>query len=197
MPLHFPLEIRFRLVALAARVAVYDATGAVRYFMRQKAFKLREDVTIFADEAETTPVAYIRADRVIDFSAQYHVTDASGTPLGVVRRRGGASLWRASYEVARDGELLFTLREANPWVKVLDGIFQQIPVVGLLAGYVLHPRYLVRRAGDEAVTLEIRKQPALFEGRYLLSEPTGLTDADAVLVLYATLMALTLERSRG
>ena len=198
--MRFPLEVRFRLLALAAKVAVYDATGALRYFMRQKAFKLKEDVTVYADEAETSPVAHIRADRVIDFSAQYHITDASGAPLGVVRRRGRASLWRATYEVARDGVPLFTIREANPWVKVLDGLFQQLPFVGLLAGYVLHPRYVVRRAGqadDDAAALRIRKEAALFEASYVLSDPAGLSGPDAELVVFATLMALVLERTRG
>lgn len=195
--MRFPLEIRFRLLALAARVVVTDGTGTPRYFMRQKAFKLKEDVTVYADEAETTPVARIRADRVIDFSAQYHITDAAGVPLGAIRRRGAASLWRATYEITRGDAVLFTIREANPWVKVLDGVVTQLPLLGLLAGYVLHPRYLVRRAGAEAVALEIRKQAALFEGSYRVEPPVGLSDDEAELVVFATLMALTLERTRG
>lgn len=195
--MRFPLEVRFRLLALGAKVSVYDAAGALRYFVRQKAFTLKEDVTVYADEAEATPVARIRADRVIDFSARYHITDAAGAPLGEVRRRGRASLWRATYEVARDGVVLFTMSEANPWVKVLDGVFQQVPFVGLLAGYVLHPRYVVRRAGDDAAALQIRKEAALFEASYVLSDPAGLSEADAELVVFATLMALVLERTRG
>jgi hypothetical protein len=203
----FPVEVSFRVLALAAKVSVYDAAGALQYFMRQKAFKLREDVTVYADEAETTPVARVRADRVIDFSAQYHITDAAGAPLGLVRRRGRASLWRATYEIVREGAVLYTLREANPWVKVADGLFQQIPLVGMLSGYVFHPRYVLWRGsagaegaaaeGDGAAALRIRKEAALLESTYVLSDPAGLPPADEPLVLFATLMALVLERSRG
>lgn len=195
--MRFPVEVRFRTLALAAKVSVYDAGGALRYFVRQKLFKLKEDVTVYADEGETTPVAHIRADRVLDFSAHYHVTTPAGAPIGAVRRRGRASLWRATYEVVRaDGTLAYTLREANPWVKVADGLFQQIPIVGLLSGYVLHPRYVLHRAGDDAPALHVRKEAALFEASYVLSDPDGL-GGDEELVLFATLMALVLERTRG
>lgn len=41
-----------------------------------KAFKLKEAITVFADEAQTRPLYHINAGRVIDFSATYTINVA-------------------------------------------------------------------------------------------------------------------------
>ena len=61
------------------------------------------------------------------------------------------SLWRAHYEVSRDGgQPAFVIEEANPWAKVADRLLSELPVVGLISGYVFHPRYLVTRTDSGA-----------------------------------------------
>ncbi|MCS6909756.1 MAG: hypothetical protein NZM11_04200 [Anaerolineales bacterium] len=53
---------------------------------------------IFADEQQQNQLYQIRADRIIDFSAQYNITASGGAPVGAVKRRGMRSLWKATYE---------------------------------------------------------------------------------------------------
>lgn len=196
--MNYPIELRFKLLAIAQQISVTDARGTLLCYVRQKAFKLREAITVFGDAEQTRPLYRIQADRVIDLSAQYHVTDTSGRPLGVIQRRGMRSLWRAHYEVHREGRLLFVIREENPWVKVLDGLIGELPVVGILSGYFLHPAYRVGRGeSDTTGVMRVSKQPAFWEGLYRV-EGTGAMDEDEErLALLSVVMMLLLERSRG
>ncbi|MFO1469701.1 MAG: hypothetical protein U1F27_01520 [Turneriella sp.] len=71
-------------------IRIFDETKTnLLLYVKQKAFKLREDITMFADEAQTRPVLKINARNIIDFSAAYDVTDvATGEKIGVLRRKG-------------------------------------------------------------------------------------------------------------
>ena len=193
----YPLELRFKLLALASQISVREANERLVCYTRQKMFKLKEAVTIYADEEQTRVVATIAADRWLDFSARYRITDAGGRELGVVQRRGMRSLWKAHYEVERDGQPLFSIAEANPWVKLVDGLVGELPVVGMFTGYFLHPAYRVMHVPTGTEVLRATKRPALFEGRYELDRFTPIGDDEERLALFAVLTMLLLERSRG
>ena len=70
--LNYPLEMSFKIVAINPQVRVTDANGQLIAYVKQKAFKLREDITIFADEAQTRPLYRINANRILDFNASYN-----------------------------------------------------------------------------------------------------------------------------
>jgi uncharacterized protein YxjI len=79
---------------------VYGPDGALLAYSKQKAFRLREDVRVYADEAMASPLLSIQARQIVDFSAAYDVVDArTGTKVGAARRKGFASLLRDSWEV--------------------------------------------------------------------------------------------------
>jgi hypothetical protein len=195
--LAYPLDLRFKLIAIASQIFVRDATGSLRYYVRQKAFKLKEAVTVFADEAQRTPLYRIAADRVLDISARYHITSEAGRTLGVLQRRGMRSLWRAHYEIQRDDRVHFVVEEENPWTKLVDGLVGEIPIVGIFTGYLLHPAYAVMRADGGQRVLRIVKQPALFEGRYRIERIAPLEGEEEELAVLALLMMVLLERTRG
>ncbi len=196
--LAYPLDLRFKLIAIASQIYVRDASGSLRYYVRQKLLKLKEAVTVFADEAQQQPLYRIAADRVLDISARYHIaSETTGRALGVLQRRGMRSIWRAHYEIQRDDRVLFVVNEENPWVKLIDGFIGEIPIVGMFTGYLLHPAYEVLRADGGAKVLRIVKQPAFFEGRYRIERPGFLEDDEEELAVLSLLMLVLLERSRG
>lgn len=195
--MNYPLELRFKLLAIASQISVRDGAGNLLCYVKQRAFKLKEAVQVYADEAQTQLLYTISADRVIDFSAEYHVADAAGQRLGSVKRRGMRSLWRAQYDIYRGGKPAFSIREANPWVKVFDNLVGQLPIVGAFTGYVLHPAYDITRIGSSQAALRVVKRPALFEGLYRVEPRSGLSDEDERLALMAAIMMLLLERQRG
>lgn len=195
--MNFPLDVRFKLLALTSQIAVRDASGQVCLYVKQKAFKLKEAVTVYADEAQQRPVARINADRVLDFSARYAIDDADGHTLGAIQRQGMRSFWRAHYDVSRGDQPVFTIREENPWVSVADGLLTQVPVLGMFAGYLFHPAYLVTRTGSDTPSLRVVKQPAMWEGRFLMESAGALDVADTRLAVLSVLMLLLLERRDG
>ena len=194
--MEYPLQLSFKLMALTPQIFVYDAAGQVRMYVKQKMFKLKEDVTVFADESQGQPLYHIKADRVIDFNARYNFTTAGGQEIGSVRRRGRRSLLRAHYEVMRGEDVVLVIREANPWAKVGDALFGEIPVVGIFAGYVFHPVYNVSRA-DGAEVLRATKQPALWEGKYSVDKLADISAEAEALGVLSLLTMLLLERRRG
>lgn len=191
----FPLDARFKLLAISSEMTVTDAYGSLLFFAKQKAFKLKESVTVYADQEQTRQLYRISADRILDLSARYRIEDPGGAELGVLQRQGMRSIWRAHYDIAAGGTPAFAIREENPWIKIADGIFSSLPVISLLAGYVFNPAYIVSRGPDGPPILRVAKRPALFEGHFEIEALTGEIIPDVAVI--GVLMMLLLERARG
>lgn len=195
--MNFPLDLSFKKIALSPQVKVTDASGNVVMYTKQKAFKLKEAVTVFADAEQTRPLYTINADRVLDFNAKYNIAEAAtGRQLGAVARKGRKSIWRAQYEVMDGGGQPLTIREENGWTKVGDALFGEIPVLGIFSGYVFNPSYLLTGANGTAL-MRLSKQPAFMEGRFRIEKLGVMNEADETRAVLSFLMMVLLERRRG
>ena len=75
-----------------------DGQMAMRTF--SPLFKLRDELTIFADEAKTQPLIFLKQRRVIELSTQWDVTDAvTGESMGSLRKRFMKSLVRDQWDI--------------------------------------------------------------------------------------------------
>ena len=197
--MNYPLQLSFKLIALSPQVMITDADGQSVCYVKQKLFKLREHVQIFTDATRSTALADIRANKVIDWSARYGFTSPDGSVLGSVGRKGMRSLFKAHYEtfVGPDETHDFDITEENALAKVGDSIFGSIPVLGMLSGYLFHPRYLaVRSNGSPAMRLT--KQPAMWEGKFIIEKlDDSLTSQEELSLMFSFLMLVMLERARG
>jgi uncharacterized protein YxjI len=196
--MRYPLYFSFKIAAIASQIYATDADGNQLFYVKQKLFKLKENIEIFTDKSKTTRLYTAKADRVIDFSPLFTLYDETGTPRGTVKRFGKASIWKARYEIQLGPDLRFTVTEANPWTKLLDALLAGVPIVSLVCGYVLHPRYSITNVDGQAVS-ELKKLPAFFEGKYTLSADTTLGNDEAIQRLFAALMMVVVlrERMRG
>jgi hypothetical protein len=194
--MEYPLTLSFKIATIAPQFLVTDAAGKTVFFVKQKAFKLKESVTVFADVEQTRPIATILADRVIDFTATYRFTDSQSREFGAVRRSGMKSMWKAHYEILKGDASLFTIQEENVWIKMADGFLMEIPLVNLLSGYLFHPAYRVLRS-DGAMVLRAKKQPAFLEGKFTIERHGTLDEVEEALSLMSLLMVVLLERRRG
>ncbi len=194
--MNFPLDLSFKKIALSPQVKVSDASGQVVLYTKQKAFKLKEAVTVFADVEQTRPLYTINADRVLDFNAKYNINDTAGRPLGAIARKGRKSLWRAQYEVSDGGGQLMTIQEENGWVKVGDAVFGEIPILGIFSGYLFNPTYLLTSASG-APLMRLSKQPAFMEGKFRVEKLAELSEPDETRAVLSFLMMVLLERRRG
>ena len=193
----FPVELRFKLLALANQISATNADGGMICYVKQKMFKFKEHVEVFADRGKTTKLCDIKANKVIDWSAKYAFTAPGGEVIGAVARSGMRSLWRAHYEIFdADDNPVMTIREENPWVKLFDGIFGEIPIIGIFTGFFLHPKYIVKDRSGEAV-FRLTKSRAFFEGIFKMDELRESGETQDMLGFLSLLMMILLERRRG
>lgn len=193
----FPIELSFKLIAIASQIYIRDADGQLIGYVKQKLLKLKEDINVFADEGQTRHLFNIKADRVLDFSARYNFTDASGRSIGSIKRQGMRSLWRANYDIMdAASNPVMKINEENGWIKVVDSLVGELPIIGMFTGYFFHPSYLISRT-DGAPVARLTKQAAFFEGKFQLVPAGPLSEEDEVRVLLGALTMTLLERSRG
>lgn len=195
--MNYPIDLTFKLLALASQIRITDANGQMLGYVKQKLFKLKEDIRVFTDESQTNQIFGIKADRILDFSAKYNFTDRNGTPLGSIRRRGMRSIWKAHYEIYDEREnIVMEIHEESAWVKVFDALLGEIPIVGAFTGYFFHPAYLITKTGGAPVA-RLEKQPAFFEGKFQLTQQGPINQTEETQVLLSVLTMTLLERARG
>ena len=74
--------------------------GKLVFYSRQKLFKLREDIRVYADIEKTKEVLCIQARQILDFSAAYDVVDSeTKEKVGALRRKGFHSIMRDKWEI--------------------------------------------------------------------------------------------------
>mgnify|MGYP006282504037 FL=1 len=91
----YPLELSFKVLGFAPQIFLRDAEGNTLFYVRQKLFKFREEIEVFADADKAAHLFNINADKIIDFSARYHFSlPNDGERFGSVKRHGMRSIWR-------------------------------------------------------------------------------------------------------
>ena len=110
---------------------LYAPDGRLLAYSKQKAFKLKEDIRVFADEAMTHELLLIQADRIIDFSAAYKITDSeTGESIGTLRRKGWSSMFRDSWEILDpDGALRGKVLEDSGWKAMARRLIDLVAVL--------------------------------------------------------------------
>jgi hypothetical protein len=105
----------FRLFGAGFTIVGLD--GAPLAASEQKAFKLREEIRVNDGSPGGAEILQIKADRIIDFSAAYKVTDSlTGEHVGTLRRKGWSSLFRDSWEILdAEGIVRGKVTEDSPW----------------------------------------------------------------------------------
>jgi hypothetical protein len=192
----YPITYNFKKIALANKVTAIDGSGKVVLYAHQKMFKLKEKILLFADIEKTTPVGELNADRVIDFSPVQTFTDSQGNAKLSVKRNGKKSIWKANYEIVDANNVsCFTVREDNAWVKVMDVLLREVPILGFFSGYFFNPKYNIFDSQGQVVG-QIVKEPSFLESNYKLSLDQPQVDSQGLLPV-ATMTIITRERTRG
>lgn len=205
MPLFdYPLNLRFRLIALAPQMIVTDNHPNEVLFIKQKVFKLKEDIRIFRDQSESREVYNIQAEQILDFNTRYNIFDSkSAEHLGSVKARGWQSIWSATYLIddPQQKQMMY-IKEDNPWVKIADSLINDIPGIGWLSGYIFHPSYTCYRGSDQEdrsqPVMRIQKKGAFFENMFTIELLDGAIDSDEeISALISFMLMVQFMRRRG
>ncbi len=133
------------------------------FYVKQKAFKLKEDITVYSDESKQDEIIKIKARSIVDFSAAYDVTDAkTGDKLGVLRRKGFKSIIRDEWE----------LLDVND--QTIGKVIEDSGAMALLRRFIsLIPQtYYISVGEDKVGTLKQTFNPFIAQFRVDFSEDT-------------------------
>ena len=195
--MQFPLQLTFKVTTLSNDFVATDATGNTIAYVRQKMLRLLEEVQVFNNESRSELNYTIRANRWLDFNSTYTFTNRTGYEVGRIVRKGWASLWKAHYEIfdeKQQSDLI--IREENPWAKIFDSMLGEIPLLGILSGYLFHPSYIVTRPnGTEVVRLT--KQPSFWGRKFNVDKLANFESGEEERIVLGLMMMILLERQRG
>jgi len=195
--LNYPLNFTFKIGTLSNDFTAKDANNQTVAYVRQKLFKLKEKVVVYSDESKTTEKYHIKANKWLDFNTAYAFTDAEGTNLGKVARKGWKSLWKAKYELYDENDQQdLIIQEENPFAKVMDAMLSEVPVLGMLTGYLFNPKYTVTRP-DGTLVARVKKQKSFFGRRFSIDKLAEFEAGEELRILLGSMMMLLLERRRG
>jgi hypothetical protein len=167
---------------LGAKFWVYDPQQRAILFSQQKAFKLKEDIRVYADESKSREMLTIQARSVIDFSAAYDVVDATEKrKVGALRRKGWSSVVRDSWEF---------LDEAD---QPIGKIQEDSTLYAMLRRFVTNlipQNFHAHRNGTEIATYRQRFNPFLLKLDVEIREGSGV---DPRLALAAGILLAAVE----
>lgn len=193
----FPIKLIFNISTLANDFTAKDTNGQTIAYVKQKMFKLKEDIVVYENENKSAVNFKIKADKWIDFSAAYNISDNTGKEIGKIARKGWASMWKASYElIDQNQQLQYHVREENAWVKVLDYLLGQIPILNILTGYLFNPSYIVTDLNHKII-VRLKKEPSFFGRKFEISKLEPIDNDDDERIILGLMMMVLLERRRG
>ena len=201
MLFQYPLQIRFKLVALSPKFSITDNSGKEIMYIEQKLFALRESIKIFNNQTEKNQIYNIKTSKVIDFGAQYYFYNGSNDTdsLGSIKQEGLKTITRATYNIFdKTNNLKFTITETDPWVRLVDFLFSQIPILGWFSGYVFHPSYDVINKETNQIVMKLTKISSFFERQFKIEvSDSNLNQEDELSCLLGLIMMIQLQKGRA
>ena len=187
----YPLMFTFKVASMANDFVAKDVNGKTLAYVRQKMFKLKESVTVYSDQSKSSVQYMIKANKWLDYNANYAFTRGTGEEnIGRVGRKGRKSFWKATYEVFdKDGEHEYTIVEENPWAKVFDNLF------GLIGQLLFNPRYVVESV-DGTKIMRLSKQRSIVR-KFKLEKLSEVSPEEGERILLGLMMMNLLEKRRG
>ncbi|MGI8427073.1 MAG: hypothetical protein ACR2FO_07475 [Actinomycetota bacterium] len=151
----FILQQKFRFVVNEYTFSVPQADGETPgdpfCFVKQKAFKFKEDIRFYADASRSVELMRIKARQRFDPRASYDVTDAEGQKIGAIQKVFGSSLLRSTYRLTgADDQELAIVKEASLAVALVRRAVGFVPYLENVANWLPIPYHFVfERDGAE------------------------------------------------
>lgn len=192
----YPLHFQFRISTLSNDFVATDAFGSTIFYVREKMFTFRDRIKVYNDKTKSELLYELTSNKRIDFQQTFTISDVNGRLIGKVRRKTIKSLWRSTFHLSDPQDRVdHTIKEKNPWVKLGDGLFGEIPILGMLSGYVFNPSYVLRTEEGEEL-FEIKKEASFFGRKFSINKLTEKPIDEERFVLSLMMLVLT-ERTNG
>ena len=194
---NYPIELNFKKIALAKQAMLTDSKGNSVAYARQKVLKLKEELEVFEDKTKAKRICTIKANKVIDFSAAYHFYTENKQCFGSVQRKGLLSIWKATYLVDdSSGNQYATIKEENPFAKLVDSLLGGLPFVGFACNYIFNSSYIVN-SKDGTELFRLTKVPSFWGALFKIDKLAEVTPDEEIRCMMSLLMMIFIEKSRG
>ena len=194
---NYPIELNFKKIALAKQAMLTDSNGNSIAYARQKVLKLKEELEVFEDKTKAKQICTIKANKVIDFSAAYHFYTENEQCFGSVQRKGLLSIWKATYLVDdASGNHYASIKEENPFAKVVDSLLGGLPFVGFVCNYIFNSSYIAK-SKDGTELFRLTKVPSFWGALFKIDKLAEVTPDEEIRCMMSLLMMIFLEKSRG
>ena len=190
---HSRFIARRKMLTLAgASFHVFDEDGELLAYSRQKAFKLKEDIRVYADESQSTELLTIKADRVIDFSASFSVIDSTnGTKVGSLRRKGMASLLRDTWEIFDEtGQARGKMIEDSGGLAILRRMFDILTMV-------IPQKFRIEYDGQLVATMAQKFNPFVHKFDIEILDADDDDNTPRPLIVASAILLLAIEGRQG
>lgn len=166
---------------------VYDENGNVVFYSKQKAFKLREDFSVFSDETQSKELLRIKTPHILDIGATYNVIDSvSGQAVGSIRRKGLKSIFKDEWIfLSAEGNEIGKLSEKSLLSALLSRLINLIPQKYIITG------------SDGRTVSEIDQHFNPFVLKYTMSIAESEPPIDRRLLIAAGILLAAIERRQG
>jgi len=169
---------------LGSTFRLFDTAGNLQFYIKQKAFKLKEEINVFGDEQQSDKRMVIKARSISDFSGGYDIIDAAtGETIGAGQRQGLKSMFKDEWDILdADGASCGKVVEQGGMFAVLRRmikLFQWIP-----------QKYQVSYMGEPVGMIKQRFNP--FQLAYDVQFDEG-TDFDPRLGVGMVVLLLAIE----
>ncbi|WP_379135869.1 hypothetical protein [Paenibacillus sp. sgz500958] len=114
---------------LGAKLHIYDDAENLVLYSQMKAFKLKEDISLYTDEEMHKELLRIQSRNVMDISATYDVKDSTtGEFVGSLRRKGLKSIVSDEWIILNtSGNEIGTIKEDSLLMSILRRFINIIP----------------------------------------------------------------------
>lgn len=167
---------------------IFNQHDELMFYTEMKAFKLREDIRLYADEGRNEEMLQIHARHIVDFSATYDVIDShTDEVIGSLRRFGGRSILRDEWGIYDADERQFGSVVEDSMMMALVRRF-----VSTLIPQTFHAEI----DGREAMTIRQRFNPFVLKADVEFN-PEGSELLDPRLGIAAAVLLLAIEGRQG
>lgn len=95
-----PLLFRKKFTVAGGKIWVLDQQNKMVVFVKQKAFKLKEDIRAYSDDSMSNEILLIKARKIMEFNAAFDVEDPkTGEIIGTFARKGFKSMIQDEWEI--------------------------------------------------------------------------------------------------
>lgn len=184
-----PLKVRRKsAMKIGHEVFITDQSDNLLLWVKQKGFKLKEDIRVYSDSSRSEERLTIQSAKILDFNAAFHVIDPqTGERIGGFRRKGWSSMLQDEWQI---------LDVNDNQIGSIHEDTMLLALVRRLLTNLVPQTYEFKVNGESVAQLKQHFNPFLFKGEFQMA-PQGTDKLDPRLATAGIVLLMIMEGRQG